>query len=199
VERRELILDAAARVFAERGFGGATMKDIAAGAGVAKSVVYDHFASKSELYVELLTRHAEAMMAFVFDREPASSSERLFRDRTEAFFEFVERDRFAWRMLFREPPTGDRTVEALHALIHSRARDAICELFASATSWEFATDVPRRTVNEMAAQVVKSVNDGLAAWWYERPEVPRAVVSRLAVDLVWRGVERVTSAPRRRR
>jgi hypothetical protein len=64
---------------------------------------------------------------------------------------------------------------------------------------EFATDVPRRTVNEMAAQVVKSVNDGLAAWWYERPEVPRAVVSRLAVDLVWRGVERVTSAPRRRR
>jgi hypothetical protein len=127
----------------------------------------------------------------VFNREPFASREELFRDRTESFFAFVEQDRFAWRMLFREPPTGDRTIEALHALVHSRGRDAICELFATARSLSFEVDVARRTANEMVAQAVKSVNDGLAAWWYEHPEVPRRVVSEVAIDLAWRGIEQI--------
>jgi hypothetical protein len=48
----------------------------------------------------------------------------------------------------------------------------------------------------MAAQAVKSINDGLAAWWFEHPEVPREIVCEIAVDLAWRGIARFTKPNR---
>ena len=52
--RRRQLLDVARRVFAERGFHDASMNDIAIAAGVTKPVLYQHFASKRELFAELL-------------------------------------------------------------------------------------------------------------------------------------------------
>jgi AcrR family transcriptional regulator len=187
-ERRALILTAAARVFAERGYAGATISEIASAAGVVKSVVYDHFGSKQDLYVELLRQHADALTEHVFHTDTTGPPADRFRARTEAFFEFVERDRFAWRMLFRDPPTGDRTIEALHAFIHARGRDAIRAEFAATPGLSFEFGVPPGVANEMAAQAIKSINDGLAAWWYEHPNIAREVVCKIAVDLALRGV-----------
>lgn len=50
---RAELLAAAARVFAQRGFEGATVGDIAADAGFTKGAVYAHFASKSEVFLAL--------------------------------------------------------------------------------------------------------------------------------------------------
>lgn len=51
-EVRELLVEAATRVFKEKGFAQATTDDIAAEAGVAVSVMYRHFRNKSELFRE---------------------------------------------------------------------------------------------------------------------------------------------------
>jgi AcrR family transcriptional regulator len=57
VERnRELVLDAARRVFLERGYAGATVDAIAEEAGFSKGVVYSQFAGKSDLFLALLER-----------------------------------------------------------------------------------------------------------------------------------------------
>jgi len=45
-ERASSILEAAATVFAERGYDGSTVDDVAAAAGVSKLIVYRHFNSK---------------------------------------------------------------------------------------------------------------------------------------------------------
>lgn len=55
-DRRAAILDAAARLFLERGFDGADVQAIARAAGVGKATVYRLFAGKSELFVECLDR-----------------------------------------------------------------------------------------------------------------------------------------------
>ncbi|MCY1004056.1 TetR family transcriptional regulator [Nannocystis pusilla] len=55
-DRRAAILDAAARLFLERGFEGADVQAIARAAGVGKATVYQYFAGKSELFVECLDR-----------------------------------------------------------------------------------------------------------------------------------------------
>src|SRR3954469_13093393 len=52
--RRRQLLDSALDVFATRGFHGASMNDVADAAGVTKPVLYQHFASKRKLFVELL-------------------------------------------------------------------------------------------------------------------------------------------------
>lgn len=50
------ILDAAARLFLDRGFEGVRVEEIARAAGVGKATVYRHFVGKSELFVACLDR-----------------------------------------------------------------------------------------------------------------------------------------------
>jgi AcrR family transcriptional regulator len=54
--RRKQILDAATRVFAEKGFHRATIKDIARVAGIADGTIYTYFASKTEVLLGILHR-----------------------------------------------------------------------------------------------------------------------------------------------
>ena len=58
--RREQVLDAAAKVFAERGFHKATIKQIAREAEVADGTIYNYFADKTDLLLGLLDRINES-------------------------------------------------------------------------------------------------------------------------------------------
>ena len=51
-ERREQLLRTAVAVFADKGFTATSMNDVAEAAGVTKPVLYQHFSSKRELFVE---------------------------------------------------------------------------------------------------------------------------------------------------
>src|SRR5262249_44068259 len=53
-ERRESILRAARRVFAERGFSGTTTRALAEAAGVSEALLFQHFPSKEALYAAML-------------------------------------------------------------------------------------------------------------------------------------------------
>ena len=57
--RRNQILDAAAKVFAEKGFHHASTKEIARTADIAEGTIYNYFASKSDLVIGIMTRLAE--------------------------------------------------------------------------------------------------------------------------------------------
>jgi AcrR family transcriptional regulator len=53
---REAIVDAAGRLFLERGFGAVSMDELAQAAGVARRTLYNQFASKEEIFREMLLR-----------------------------------------------------------------------------------------------------------------------------------------------
>ncbi|RLC81419.1 MAG: hypothetical protein DRJ03_05640 [Chloroflexi bacterium] len=57
--RRNQILDAAATVFAEKGFHRASTKEIASSAGISEGTIYNYFATKSDLLLGIMTRLAE--------------------------------------------------------------------------------------------------------------------------------------------
>ncbi|HEV2790334.1 MAG TPA: helix-turn-helix domain-containing protein, partial [Solirubrobacterales bacterium] len=61
--RREVIEAAATGLFAERGYRGASIEEIARHSGVTPPVVYDHFPSKLGLYRELLEGHFARLRA----------------------------------------------------------------------------------------------------------------------------------------
>jgi len=54
--RRSQILDAAARVFADKGFHRATIRDVAQAAGIADGTIYNYFANKAALMLGILDR-----------------------------------------------------------------------------------------------------------------------------------------------
>src|SRR5207248_3078174 len=59
-QTRAALLDAAERLWAERGIRGASLDEIAARAGLTKGAVYSNFASKSDLVLALLERYTQA-------------------------------------------------------------------------------------------------------------------------------------------
>lgn len=53
---REAIVEAAVRLFLQRGFGSVSMDDLAEAAGLARRTLYNQFASKEEIFREMLKR-----------------------------------------------------------------------------------------------------------------------------------------------
>jgi AcrR family transcriptional regulator len=69
-ETRERLLRAAADVFAERGYDGTRVADIAAAAGVSNGALYAHFASKADLLAGALRAHGRHLLADMFAADP---------------------------------------------------------------------------------------------------------------------------------
>src|SRR5215468_7288026 len=72
-DTRERLLRAAADVFAERGYEGTRVADIAAAAGVSNGAMYAHFGSKAELLVAALRTHGRRLLAELFAADPSRS------------------------------------------------------------------------------------------------------------------------------
>src|SRR3979411_377470 len=90
-QRRIRILAAATRIFARKGYDGASMSAIAAAAGITKPVLYDHFASKDALFETLLGSIRDDLLAKGRAIGKSDAGEELrFRAAVDAFFAFVE-------------------------------------------------------------------------------------------------------------
>jgi AcrR family transcriptional regulator len=101
-QTRARLLDAAARVFARRGFDGATLDEVAAEAGFTKGAVYSHFGSKEKLLLALSEDQRAAQLTeqlLLFDRErsgaerPLAGSARwmeILREEPDRFRLFIE-------------------------------------------------------------------------------------------------------------
>jgi AcrR family transcriptional regulator len=70
-ETRQRLLRAAAEVFAERGYDGTRVVDIAAAAGVSNGALYAHFGSKAELLVAALRAHGRQELADLLAADPS--------------------------------------------------------------------------------------------------------------------------------
>jgi len=70
-ETRERLLRAAADMFAERGYDGTRVADIAAAAGLSNGAMYAHFASKAELLAGALRTHGRRLLADLFAADPS--------------------------------------------------------------------------------------------------------------------------------
>jgi len=58
-ERQHQLLEVALNAFSRRGFKGTTTKEIAAAAGIAEAIIFQHFPSKEALYSAVLELHLE--------------------------------------------------------------------------------------------------------------------------------------------
>jgi AcrR family transcriptional regulator len=198
-ERRAAIRDSALEVFARRGYHAASIDDIARDAGVSKALIYEHFASKQELYAELLEHHAgelfERLAAAIAEAGPGGA-ERL-RVGVDAFYAFVEEHRVAWRMIFREATDPD--VAQLLDRIVAQVTALVAALIAEDPGSRAAggDEAARLQAIQMLAQMLVGAVQSLANWWADHQEVPRARIAELTLDFAWHGLERLSRGEHR--
>jgi AcrR family transcriptional regulator len=190
--RRELILAGAMQVFAERGYEAASMGEIARAAGITPAVIYDHFPSKARLQIELLERQTTELLGYVgtaLQAAPDDPAERM-RVGVDAFFGFVEEHRFAWRLLFRDPPS-DPEVAAVYLQLERRATAGIAAFIETGAGDALAGYADPTQAAEIFAEALKAAQNGLAAWWYEHPEVLREEIVEHLLEFCWGGLGRI--------
>src|SRR4051794_33541689 len=75
----ELILETAARFFAERGFPGASMSDLARECGISKALVYHYYTNKESLLFDITERYMARLVALcdAIEAQPLAPRDRL--------------------------------------------------------------------------------------------------------------------------
>jgi AcrR family transcriptional regulator len=97
--RREEILNAARRVFAERGFRGTTIADIADAAGIALGTIYLYFPSKEDVFAALNQRLLEIISSAVVGAAHGETADETTRNRVTNVFEVCGANRDLVRLV----------------------------------------------------------------------------------------------------
>lgn len=151
--RRQQILAAARRVFAEKGYDGATVADIVAAAGVAQGTFYLYFSSKEAVVIELANIHlskvAEAIMAAY---EPARPLAESIRTMIHAAFEVASENRDLARLVRFTLDVGK--VEAAEATRH---REAMVSAVAGILAQRMETGELNPIDPEIAARLINGL------------------------------------------
>ncbi len=117
-DRREQIIEVAVRIFSQKGFRGATTKEIAVAAGVNEAIIFRHFSTKSELYAEIIDRKAnsaemKALRSTLAGAIEQSDDRRVFETLAFHMLEFHERDDTAMRLLLYSALEGHDLAEMI--------------------------------------------------------------------------------------
>ena len=194
-DRRTAILDAALEVFSRRGYNGASIDEIAQAAGISKALIYEHFPSKKHLHVSLLERHVQQIFVRLAEtadtREPG---EVRLRAGVNAFLEWVEQNREAFRLLFRD--TFEVEVAEVLTRLQAQATGAIAALIAAEPVERRPQETDRPLAVEAMAQQLSGSVQSLAIWWQTHPDIEREWLVERVMEYAWLGLERVRAGER---
>lgn len=191
--RREKLLEAATEVFAERGYEGARVEQIADAAQVSPGLLYRHFEGKRELYEELLLLANRQLMEHLAQAAAPNlpTDQRVLRG-LDAFFTFVEGHRNLWRLIMKD--VVEPEIAAIREDVERRSVAVVTMLAAQEA--DFGGTQPHERELEMVSVIVVGAVVSLASWWMDHPKVPRSVIVAVAMETLWVGLERARAGER---
>jgi AcrR family transcriptional regulator len=111
-QTRQLIADAARRLFAKRGFDAVTVAEVAAAADVSEATVFNYFPTKEDLFYSGLESFEEELLSAIRERKPGESVLAAFR-------RFVLEPRGL--LAAKDPAAGDRLAAITRVISESPA------------------------------------------------------------------------------
>lgn len=187
-ERKRIILEKALELFADRGFHGVSVDEIAAASRITKPVLYDHFSSKQHLYLQVSREIRERLLAAgrnVIQR-PRSLAERI-RAGVEAFFVFAEENPAAIRILLSPPKDDKKLYRAIQAIQDEATASIMKMLFASGLRIPDNEDATEQL--RIQAEFIKQGLHALAEWRTSHAATPRDLVVDAISQMIRTGLD----------
>ena len=188
-ERRQQLIEIAKSLFAERGYDGTSIEEIAQRANVSKPVVYEHFGGKEGLYAVVVDREMSALL----DGITSSLTNNRSRVRVErvalALLTYVEEHTDGFRILIRDSPASITS-----GTYSSLLNDAVSQV-ASILAGDFARRGLDPELAPLYAQACVGSVSMAAQWWLDVREPKKEVVAAHLVNLVWNGLTHLESDP----
>ena len=131
-KRRDAILRAAARLYARRGFNGASIADLAKACRSSKSLIYHYFGSKEDILYQVMAAHLDDLVAAATEATRGGSPEAKLRTLTHAFMRLYVGARDDHKVLLNEldnlPPEARSEVIAKQRRIIAMVEELVREI-----------------------------------------------------------------------
>jgi AcrR family transcriptional regulator len=184
-ERREQLLDIGRRLFAERGFEGTSIEEIAAQAGVSKPVVYEHFGGKEGLYAVVVDREVERLLTMATTLLEGGHSREKFEAAAVTLLRYIEENADGFRILVRDsnPGSSTGTYGTLLSDIAGQVEYILADFLAS------RGHDPK--LAPLYAQMLVGMVAFTGQWWLDarRPKIEEVATN--LIDLAWNGLSQL--------
>lgn len=181
-ERRQQLLSAAQATFGSHGFTATSMNDIAVVANVTKPVLYQHFESKHELFLEVLTSTARQLNESISEvlLEASTGREKVERG-IAVYVDFFAQNPENYQVLYGE---GVRS-EPAFALELRSIQNTINDLVAD----HIEIDELDQDLRRLAAEAISGLLEAAVGRWLDEGQTQSAEqVGALLASLAWRGL-----------
>jgi len=189
-QRREQLIQVGRKLFADKGFEGTSVEEIAAKASVSKPMVYEHFGGKEGLYAVVVDREIAALLGGITGTLSAESGSRETLERAAgALLDYIESNTDGFRILVRDSPAGQST-GSFASLISD---------VASQVEHILAAEFKRRKLDPKTAPLYAQMLVGMVAltgqWWLDSRKMKKADVAAHLVNLAWNGLANLEKQP----
>jgi AcrR family transcriptional regulator len=191
-ERREQLIEIARGLFAERGFDGTSIEEIAARAEVSKPVVYEHVGGKEGLYAVVVDREVLSLLGMMQESLTAGHPRMLLEQAALALLDYIEQSSDGFRILVRDSPVGSASGSFV----------SIISDIASRVEYILAAEFTARGFDAKAAPMYAQMLVGMVGttgqWWLDARRPSKDVVAAHLVNLAWHGLAGMEKKPRLR-
>ncbi|MBF8191733.1 TetR family transcriptional regulator [Nonomuraea sp. K274] len=188
-ERREQLIRISRTLFAEKGFDGTSIEEIAATAQVSKPVVYEHFGGKEGVYAVVVDREMRKLLGMITEALSASHSLIKLERAALALLQYIEESSEGFRILVRDShaASGTGTFASLISEIASQVEDVLAD--------EFAARGYDPKLAPMYAQMLVGMVALTGQWWLDVRKPGREEVAAHLVNLAWNGLTGLNPNP----
>ena len=188
-ERRAQLIDVGRAIFAQRGYDGTSMDDIAARAKVSKPILYEHFGGKEGLYAVVVDREMDYVVRRMFEAIGAGSARERIERATLAFLSYVKDHPDGFAVLSQDSPMTS-TRGRLSSLLNELA-ERVGDIFAAAFK-EAGFDAKMAPIY---AQALVGMVTFVGRWWTEARKPSVEEVARHISALAWMGLRHLPKRP----
>ena len=189
-ERRSQLVEVARSVFAELGYDGASIEEIAARAEVSKPIVYEHFGGKEGLFAVVVDRESAKLLDMIASRlGPHIAGREQIHNSAMAFLDYIEEDPNGFRVLTRDSPAGfgSGTMAGLLSDVAAKAQQILEVNFKQAG---IDPSVAPLYAHALVGMVVH-----VGAWWAEERQPGKHAVAAHLTALCYVGLRMLPRDP----
>lgn len=192
-QRREQLITIARGLFAERGFDGTSVEEIASRAEVSKPVVYEHFGGKEGLYAVVVDREVRTLESSIQEalETPDAGYREIIERGTLALLDYIDTCPDGFRIISRDAAVGSQSSSTSFASILSDITAHVEDMLAA--------PLARRGYDVALGRVFAQGLVGLVATagqtWLDNREPDKEELAAQLVNLIWNGLTNLVKNP----
>jgi AcrR family transcriptional regulator len=190
LQRRDQLIEVSRRIFAERGFDGASIEEIASAAKISKPVIYEHFGDKESLYAIVVDREMTLLMSMMTDALTSDRPRELLEQAATALFDYIDQHTDGFRVLLRPHPRGDQRGGTFGTVMREVADHLTDRLVVVCQRYGYPVKLAPMYAHMLVGMVALT-----GEWWAEVRKPGKEQVITQVVNMAWNGVSALEKDP----